>query len=331
MRTWKKRAIQIVGVFTVGLHVAVFAAPRPEVAFTATQVATWVNFGTALDDGTHVLILNARASTVLTASDPVVSGKGTVTCSGIWYTNKVGVLWGSLRLDNIGGTWDGYWQGTNSLEHGHVVMSLAMTAEGSGVYQGLVFRATSTAVDYGPIHWTGCIVNDRQGPRPYLLKGLRVDNAMNVKGMLLDPLTLRPTGTNGALVKINIVTEVGEATYLGRTTEQGLGLLDPVTGVSSMMGTAISADNKGRDVLRWVAQATTDLRTLPKMDLKTGVAIVEVHFAGGTGRFEDATGGFSGRVAEVVSPTPFPTFFQNTFQYQAAGRIRFSGPVAGGE
>jgi len=149
--------------------------------------------------------------------------------------------------------------------------------------------------------------------------------------MLLDPLSLRPTGTTGAIVRINIVTEIGEATYLGRTTEQGLGLLDPVTGVSSMMGTAIPAESQGRGVLHWVAQATTDLRTLAKMDLRTGVANAEVHFAGGTGQFEDATGGFSGRVAQLISPTPFPTFFHNTFQYQAAGTIRFSSATQGGD
>jgi len=141
--------------------------------------------------------------------------------------------------------------------------------------------------------------------------------------MLLDPLSLRPTGTTGAIVRINIVTEIGEATYLGRTTEQGLGLLDPVTGVSSMMGTAIPAESEGRGVLHWVAQANTDLRT--------GVANAEVHFAGGTGQFEDATGGFSGRVAQLISPTPFPTFFHNTFQYQAAGTIRFSSATQGGD
>lgn len=148
--------------------------------------------------------------------------------------------------------------------------------------------------------------------------------------MLLDPLTLRPTGTNGALVRINIVTEVGEATYLGRSTEQGLGLLDPVTGVSSMMGTAMPAESEGRGVLHWVAQATTDPRTLPKMDVRTGVANAEVHFAGGTGQFEDATGRFSGRVVQLISPTPAPTFFHNSFQYEAAGTIRFNGPAEGG-
>jgi hypothetical protein len=319
------------GGYGIALASTGFAAPRSETPFTATEVATWVNFGTALDNGTNLMMLNARASAVVTASDPRVAGIGTVTCSGIWHTSKVGLLWGSFRLGNIGGTWDGYWQGTNSLENGHVIMSLGMTAEGSGVYQGLVFRATSTAVDSGPIQWTGCIINDRQGPRPYQLKGLRVDRAMNVTGMLLDPLTLNPTGTCRALGWIVIGSQGQEASYLGRTTEEGLGLLDPVTGVCSMMGTAIPVDSEQRDVLHWVAQATTDLRTLATTNLRTAVITAEVHFAGGTGRFKDATGGFNGRVAELVSPTPVPTVFQNIFQYQAAGTIRFNGPVEGGE
>jgi len=331
MRPGKKRAIAILLGYAVALALAAFAAPERETPFTATEVATWVHFGTALDNGTNLLMLNARASAVVTASDPRVAGTGTVTCSGIWHTNKVGLSWGSFRLGNIGGAWDGYWQGTNSFENGHVRISRAMTAEGSGVYQGLVFRATSTAVDSGPIQWTGCVVNDRQGPRPYQLKGLRVDRAMNVTGMLLDPLTLRPTGTYGAVAWIVIGSQGSEASYLGRTTEEGLGLLDPVTGVCSMMGTAIPADSEQRDVLHWVAQATTDLRTLVTTNLRTAVVTAEVHFAGGTGRFEDATGGFSGRVGQLISPTPDPMVFQNTFHYQAAGTIRFSEPAEGGE
>jgi len=313
------------------LALAAFAAPERETPFTATEVATWVHFGTALDNGTNLLMLNARASTAVRASDPRVAGAGTVSCSGIWHTSKVGRLWGSFRFGNIGGTWDGYWHGTNSLENGHVVTYRAMTAEGSGVYQGLVFRATSTALDSGPIQWTGWIVNDRQGPRPYKLKGLRVDHAMNVKGMLLDPLTLHPTGTCGALAWIVIGSQGGESSYLGHTTEEGLGLLDPVTGVCSMMGTAIATENEQRDILQWVAQATTNLRTLVTTNLTTAVVTAEVHFAGGTGRFENATGGFSGRVAQLISPTPAPADFQNSFHYQGAGTIRFSEPAEGSE
>ena len=321
----------ILGIYTVGLPLVAFSASRREVPFTATEVVTWVNFGTALENGADLLILNARASAIVTASDPRVAGTGTVTCSGIWDTNKSGLLWGSFHLSNARGTWDGYWQGTNSLLYGRVLMSLAMTAEGSGAYHGLVFRTTCTAFDDDPIWWTGCVVQDSPGARPYRLKGLRLDSAQETTGMLLDPLTLRPTGNKGALVRINILTEVGEATYLGRTTEQGLGLLDPVTGVSSMMGTTTPAGSENRGVLHWVAQATTDLKTPPKPGQRSGVANAEVHFAGGTGRFEDATGRFSGRVEQTISPTPVPKLFHNTFQYEAAGTIRFSCLAKGGD
>src|SRR5262249_37886000 len=156
---------------------------------------------------------------------------------------------------------------------------------------------------------------DGQGARPYYLKGLRVDRAMNIQGMVLDPLTLRPTGTSGALAWIVIGGPGGEASYLGRTTEEGLGLLDPVTGVCSMMGSVITAGNEQRDVLRWVAHATTDLRRPVSTNLTSAVITAQVHFAGGTGRFEAATGGFNGRVTELVSPAPGPSEFQNTFQY----------------
>ena len=102
-------------------------------------------------------------------------------------------------------------------------------------------------------------------------------------------------------------------------------------GAMAILGTSISADSEQRDVLHWVAQATTNLRTLVTTNLGRAVITAEVHFAGGTGRFEDATGGFSGRVTQLISPTPTPAFFQNTFQYEAAGTIRFNGPPEGGE
>jgi hypothetical protein len=321
------KLMAILAGFVVAFATGSLAAPRGETPFTATAVATWVNFGTALDNGTNLLMLNARASAMVTASDPRIAGTGMVNCSGIWHTSKAGLLWGSFRWGNPAGTWEGYWQATNSLQNGHVVMSLVMIAEGSGVYQSLVFRATSTGADSGPIPLTGWIINDHQEPRRYKLKGLRLDRAMNVTGMLLDPLTLRPTGTCGALTWIVIGSQGGEASYLGPTTEVGLGLLDPVTGVCSMMGSAIPAQSEQRDVLHWVAQATTDLRTLVTTNPRTAVVTAEVHFAGGTGRFQDATGGFRGRVAELVSPTPVPTVFHNTFQYEATGTIRFSGPA----
>jgi len=295
-----------------------FAQPRDEIQFTATGATTWVNFGTALEDGTHLLILNAKARTVVTSPDARVGGAGAVTCSGVWHTNRVGLEWGSFQISNAGGSWDGYWQGTNSCENGRLVTSILLTAEGSARYQGLVLRSTGTAVDYGPIQWTGHIIKDIRGSRPYRLKGLRLDGLVKISGMLLDPLTLRPTGVSGAMAWIVISTEDGEASYLGRTLEHGLGLLDPATGVSSMMGTATPADSQDHEVLHWVAAATTDLRT--------GAANAEVHFAGGTGRFEDATGGFYGRVTVITSATPDPTILHGMFRYDAAGTIRFSGP-----
>ena len=300
------------------------AAHARETPFTARAVVTWANFGTALETGTNLLMLNARASLLIGASDRRVAGAAMVTFSGIWRTNKHGVLWGNLRLDNSGGTWIGYWHGTNSLENGHALMSFAMTAEGSGVYQGLVFTATTTRFDDGPIQSTGRI-EEAQAPRPYQVKGLRVDRIMKVRGMLLDPVTFGSTGTYRTLAWVVIGSQGGKASYLGGTREEGVGLLDPVTGMCSMMGTSIPADGEQLGVLRWVAQSTADLSRLVATNAERAVVTAEVHFAGGTARFEDATGGFSGRVTGVVSSTPVPTAFDNTFQYEATGAIRFNG------
>src|SRR6266404_3884841 len=89
--TMSKMVITILGRYGVALALAAFTAFGRETPFTATEVATWVNFGTAVDNGTNLLLLNARASAVLTASDPRVAGTGTVICSGIWHTSKVGL------------------------------------------------------------------------------------------------------------------------------------------------------------------------------------------------------------------------------------------------
>ena len=333
MRSSRKRPtlslLHVVCAFV--LFPILFAAQGSETPFTASAIVTCVNFGTALETGTNLLVLNARASLLIGASDRRVAGAGTITFSGIWRTNHFSVLWGNLRLDNIAGTWNGYLHATNSLQHGHMVMSLAMTAEGSGVYQGLVFRATTTRLDNGPIESTGYIIKDSQEARPYQVKGLRVDRAMKVRGMLLDPLTLGPTGTCGTLVLVVLGSQGGEASYLGRAREEGLGLLDPVTGMGSMMGTSIPVDGEQCGVLRWVAQSTTGLSKLVATNTEKAVVAAEVHFAGGTARFEDATGGFSARVIGLVSSTPVPTVFNSTFQYEAAGAIRFSGSAEEGQ
>src|SRR5271165_1210541 len=54
--SWKEKAMVILGIYTFGLPLAAFAASRREVPFNATEVATWVNFGTALDDGANLLM-----------------------------------------------------------------------------------------------------------------------------------------------------------------------------------------------------------------------------------------------------------------------------------
>ena len=325
MKSWRQRPTTILLLYAFVIGLGPFAAAESETPFTSTSVTTWVNCGTAIDNGTNLMMLNARARVLIRASDQRVAGAGTLTFSGVWRTNELSLLWGNLRLENIGGTWEGYWHGTNCLQHGHMVMSLVTTAEGSGVYQGLVFSATSTRVDYGPIQSTGHIIKASQEARLYHVKGLRVDRAVKFSGALLDPLTLSPTGTRGTVALIVLGSQGGEASYLGRTREEGVGLLDPVTGMCSIMGTSTAVDGEQLGVLRWVAESTTGLSKLIGTNTERAVVTAEVHFAGGTGRFEDATGGFGGRLIGLVSPTPVPTVFSNTFQYEAAGAIRFSG------
>ncbi len=294
---------------------AASAAPQMKTSFTETEVVAWVNFGTALTDGTHLLLLNATGNGVTTGSDPRVEGASIITASAAWDMQQLGPLWGSYRKNSPGGTWEGYFVAVTSLENGHYVMTETNVAVGGGGYQGLVLRKTGRSVDRGPVYYTGYIVQGGPGDLPLRWSELRVDRLQMVGGMILDPITFQPTGQLGMLGVGSIVSGVGEMSHTGRETNAGVGLFDLATGAGSAMGTWTTANG---DLLHWVSTATT---------LGTGVNSVSVHFVGGTGLLDDATGGFGATYPETITPTADPMVFRGSFTATANGTIRYSAPA----
>lgn len=292
------------------LPLVVLAAPQKKVAFTGTEVVTWVNYGTALTDNTNLLIMGATGNTVKTSSDPRIAGAGTVTASAVWDMQTLGPIWGSTHSANAGGAWDGYVVGTNSYQNGHIVLNSLSVAVGSGGYQGLVYRKEAMSLDGGPQHFIAYIVEGGPGDLPLRTKGSRVDRVQFIRGMYLNPTNFSPTGVFGVLARFDIVSAVGEDSHGGRTTDTGVGVFDPITGAISMTGTSTTA--KG-DQMLWVALNTTDIGT---------------HFAGGTGLFGDATGGFSAvQTNHKIEPTSDPMVVLSSYSYTGNGTIRYSTPA----
>ncbi len=320
MKTKQCAAIALVAVCAIGLPKAALAAPQTKTTFTQTEVATFTSFGTVVSDGKSLLIMGATATgTTTESSDQRGLGNSTITLSAAWDVHQLGPLWGSYhKISPDGkGTWDGYFVGTNALnKDGKVVLTEVNVAVGGGAYQGLVLKKTGGRVGTsGPIYWTGYIVTGGPGDLPLRVHGSRVDQLQLIPGMLLDPHTLQPTGQMGMLGLGSIASCVAEATHLGRETESGVGLFDLTKSVSSSMGTVVTANG---DLLYWVASSS---------DLPTGETSIDVHYAGGTGLMDDATGGFGGTITETITPTADPMIYVGTFSFTASGSIRYSAPA----
>jgi hypothetical protein len=320
-----KRSTPVRGITTLAvwaLALAALAAPQTKTPFTQTEVTTWLNFGTSLTDLKSLLIMGATGQGVTTkASDSRILGTSTVTVSAVWDMNQLGPLWGSYHKVGPDGTWDGYMQGMNFLENGHVITTVKNVAVGSGGYQGMVLQKTGRGVDHGPIVYTGYIVQGGPGDLPDRVHAQRLDKLQIVGGVLLDPLTFTPIiGADGkpvlgALGLVSVVSGVGEATHIGRETETGLGLIDLTTFRSTAMGTVTSANG---DLVNWVASS----RPGPN-----NTTSVDVHYVGGTGKMDDVTGGFSATFVETLTSTSDPMVMVGSFSFTGEGRVRYSAPA----
>ncbi len=302
-------------VCTLGLPLAALAAPQTKTPFTHTHVQTITDWGRWLFDGTKLYAMGVTADFVWTASDPRVAGKGIITAAAIWDTNLLGFTWASFQVTNANGTWTGYARGTQSLKDGQYLGSYEMTAAGGGGYQGLVLRMTGTAGNiYAPIESSGYIVAGGPGDLPFVAHGFLAEQLQIIPGVFVEPPTFMPTGM-GVVARADLVGAVEEVSHTGRLSAQGVGLVDPVTGVSTTMGTDIVANG---DELHWVDSSTLG---------PAGAVMGEVHLAGGTGRFADATGAFSYEMTVTIEPTEDPLVSIVSGSYRATGKMRYSAPA----
>jgi len=104
-------------------------------------------------------------------------------------------------------------------------------------------------------------------------------------------------------------TETGEATHIGRYSSAGEGSFDLGSGSGTETGVLTAANG---DELNWVEEITPISQVASRI-VRT--------FTGGTGRFENASGGFSYEITpDVVVDFPLVIL---TFSYMATGTITY--------
>lgn len=276
-RSGRQFGIGITAFALCALLLTTTALGKTKTPFTNTEVMTgMLEPGTWITDGTTLFVTGCKLSSIENASDPRLSGTGTVWMNQIMdLTTGARVLWGRFRLENAGGAWDGYWS-TDTTGAG------VATIAGSGGYAGLVARWTYL----GNGDWVGYVVENGPGEVPMKLRGSREEKFEWIEGAVLDPATMQPTGQFAVIGKVTLVNGGGVGTHVGKITDQTeVGLVTfptPTTAAWSLTGIMKAANG---DLLNWVAAG--------EKDVQTGVVDGTVHFVGGTGRFEVATGSFA--------------------------------------
>lgn len=292
--------------------------------FTGTEVSVAPpEGGIWLSDGVTLFFMDATFLSYDEMTDPRVTGNVTLIGNGMWeLPYQTGPMWGDVHGENDanhdGPEWDGYWVGMRSLnDEGNIETWLVSTLVGAGPYEGLVVYWYGTKVEVPgetePIQVSGYIVEARGGPGdlPFQVRGSRVDRLTVCPGIVLSPPPEDPENPYGAIGKVDIVSDVNQSSHVGRCVDQGVGLLNLETGAVSMMGISATAN---KDKVYWVAVGTP---------AGADVMDVTVHWAGGTGLFEAAVGGFSALLPSSPQPTDDPMVFLSTFDYTARGTIRY--------
>lgn len=128
-------------------------------------VESFVGFGdpgqTWTTDGI-LHIRNAQQFFYDDASDPRIRGDVTLTSVNVNFhldgaVFGYGPIWGTIRLDNAGGSWEGTWTGIRTSE-GHSYVHVVLKGEGG--YDGLYARANyvrETADIIAPFDFAGTI------------------------------------------------------------------------------------------------------------------------------------------------------------------------------
>ena len=270
------------------------ALAEKKTPFEATETDAPWNFNFFLGSDGNLHVFDGKATFDMASDEPRVAGTG-------WYTiylnmnptTGASTLWGKFHLENEDGEWDGCYTGTDK--------GFTATCVGSGDYEGLVSRWVWTPNNDGNglYHWKGYIVENGRGDVSFKVSGWRTEQE-------LPPLT-NPTQLPFYLLA-PLKEGAGKASHLGVFTElQKIGLAKITS-----FPTPLNADFSGSSILK---VANGDLLNMVAFGQITSgqMEVTEAYFAGGTGRFEHATGFFAG----PLQGTPFD------YTYTATGTIRY--------
>jgi hypothetical protein len=283
---------------------------------TGVGSMTTVDPGTVSTDFQQLYINDAISTYDEVASDPRISGPAVVHVNAVLdFTTTAGRMWGWAVRDRGTGAWHCWWVGTRTLftdadGKTHARSTIMETAVGSGSLAGLVARWTITAVDAdlgNPFVGGGYIVEANGGPGDRPMQS----RSEGTEGIELHPAMLLPPSDPpvfGMVATWEILKEVAQVSHLGRSSNEGLGMLNLTTGAVTGSGTLTSANG---DQLYWVATGTSLGATGP-VDLT-------LHWAGGTGLFEDATGAING----PLELAPAGDLSLMEFNLKGEGTIRY--------
>ena len=103
---------------------------------TGTEVVSVQTYGTSVQAGDVVQMRGVVATTVDTMNDPRVTGTGVIHGENDSY-GSVGPQWGTYRLENAEGAWEGPW--TGALWGDGMVSDVTAWLVGSGAYDGYTY------------------------------------------------------------------------------------------------------------------------------------------------------------------------------------------------
>jgi len=103
---------------------------------SGTETVSVASYGTSALVGSTTQTRGVVATTVDTMNDPRVTGTGTIHGANDSY-GSVGPQWGTYRLENAGGAWEGSW--TGALWSSGNVSQVTAWLVGSGAYEGFTY------------------------------------------------------------------------------------------------------------------------------------------------------------------------------------------------
>ncbi len=164
----------------------------------------------------------------------------------------------------------------------------------------------------------GTLTGLNAGPEnPYLYYDGFIVEA--TKGHVALPITWRAIRTESlslTTLQVDIVSETGQGTHVGRASNAGIGFLVPISQTAANITGMGCLTAPNGDMLYWVVTGLADLTG------KNGAAI-SIYFTGGTGRFEYAVGRMDGTIFASWGPPDKNNVIWATYNYAVAGTIRY--------